>query len=210
MTKGNAKLNTNTNTFNALSFVIQQTLWGVNTCEPVKVIAVSNGFVDVEPLVYSVNGDGDTIPTSNIYSLPYVRLQSGNNGIIIDPQVGDIGLAVYCQRDITGVKSAKQKTIPFSKRKFNKADGVFIGGLANINQMPTRLIQFTDDGIVITGENKVTINAETVINGNTSINGDLSVTGNSTASDHISGGISGKLHIHGGVTGGNAKTNVPE
>ena len=38
----------------------------------------------------------------------------------------------------------------------------------------------------------------------------LIVTGTSTASDHVSSGISGKNHLHGEVQSGNSKTGVPE
>lgn len=214
MPKGNAKLNTATNMFNAQSFLINQALLGVNTAEPVVVTAVSNGFVDVKQMVNNVDGDGNSIESQEIYSLPFIRLQAGNSGIIIDPKVGDIGLAVYCQRDITSFKSSKKSALPNTKRFMDKADGVFIGGLGNINSTPQRLIQFTDDGIIITGLNNVTINGTTTINGDTTINGntnisgnttiggDNTVSGNVTASDCISGGISGKGHTHTDSMGG--------
>ena len=48
------------------------------------------------------------------------------------------------------------------------------------------------------------------ISANVTINGDLEVSGTSTASDHISDGISGKEHIHSGVTAGSDKTQKPE
>ena len=48
------------------------------------------------------------------------------------------------------------------------------------------------------------------ISANVKINGELEVTGTSTASDHISDGISGKNHLHGEVQSGNSKTGVPE
>ena len=47
----------------------------------------------------------------------------------------------------------------------------------------------------------VNINAGTV-----NISGDLNVTGVSTANDHVSSGISGKGHVHKGVTSGSSTT----
>ena len=47
------------------------------------------------------------------------------------------------------------------------------------------------------------------VNGNVSINGNLSVSGTSTAADHLSGGISGKSHKHGGVQSGSSATSTP-
>lgn len=49
-------------------------------------------------------------------------------------------------------------------------------------------------GVVINA--KTTINEETTINAKTTINGDLTISGTSSASDHMSGGTSGKNHTH--------------
>lgn len=204
MPRGNAELNTTSNPYNMIDFIIRQSLLGINTCEPVEVVAINGDFVDVKPLVYQIDGENNSVEQRVIYSLPFIRLQSGENGILINPQVGDLGLALYCQRDISAIKKAKKASIPSSKRVFNKGDGVFIGGLGNINKAPTRFIEFTNNGVIITGNNSITLN------GDVSINGDLTVSGNSSASDHISGGISGKLHVHGGVEGGDGVTDLPE
>lgn len=48
------------------------------------------------------------------------------------------------------------------------------------------------------------------ISANVKINGDLEVSGDSTAADHLSSGISGKDHLHSGVTSGSSKTQKPE
>jgi hypothetical protein len=40
--------------------------------------------------------------------VPYFRVQGGADAIIIDPKVGDLGIAVFCSRDITGVKRSKE------------------------------------------------------------------------------------------------------
>ena len=48
------------------------------------------------------------------------------------------------------------------------------------------------------------------ISANVKITGELEVSGNSTAADHLSSGISGKDHVHSGVTAGSAKTQKPE
>ena len=71
------------------------------------------------------------------------------------------------------------------------------------------------DGSTTLTSNGTTVNSETTINGNTTINGDVTLNGNqntsgtSTASDHISGGKSGKSHTHGGVTSGGSQTAPP-
>lgn len=49
----------------------------------------------------------------------------------------------------------------------------------------------------------------TVFDGNVYVTEDLSVVGTSRATDHISSGVSGKGHTHGGVMSGMASTAVP-
>src|SRR5262245_27165672 len=101
----------------ALQFVIQQALLKMQTCMPVRVMKVSQagsvaaaGTVDVQPLVMMVTADGQTIQHSTIHGVPYVRTQGGTNAIIMDPQVGDVGVCVFASRDISGVK--KDPTSP--------------------------------------------------------------------------------------------------
>ena len=48
------------------------------------------------------------------------------------------------------------------------------------------------------------------IQGNVNISGNLSVSGNSEAADHISSGISGRGHKHGGVLKGSVDTEEPK
>ena len=61
--------------------------------------------------------------------------------------------------------------------------------------------EFTESGVLNINTGTVNINAGTV-----NISGDLNVTGVSTANDHVSSGISGKGHVHSGVTSGSSTT----
>lgn len=61
--------------------------------------------------------------------------------------------------------------------------------------------EFTESGVLNINTGTVNINAGTV-----NISGDLNVTGVSTAKDHVSSGISGKGHVHKGVTSGSSTT----
>ena len=60
-----------------------------------------------------------------------------------------------------------------------------------------------DGSITVKTDSTVTLEANTVdvtagvtVNGDATINGSLTVTGNSSASDHLSSGVSGRLHVH--------------
>jgi len=133
---------------NNLVFFIQQALARLQTATIVKVIACSNdgdlspvGTVDVQILVNQISGQGIGTPHVTMYGLPYLRIQGGENAVIIDPKPGDIGIAVFASRDITKIKSTKAQANPGSFRMHDFADGMYLGGL--LNGTPTQYIQFT-------------------------------------------------------------------
>lgn len=134
-------------------------IWGVlakvRTSVPVKIIAVHVdagglapvGFVDAQPAVNQMDGGGKTFPHDTVFNLPYVRMQGGANAVICDPVVGDVGMAMICDRDISSVKANKGIANPGSRRRFGLADGVYVGGI--LNGTPTQYFWFTADGIKI-------------------------------------------------------------
>lgn len=196
--------------YNNLRFIVQQMLADVQTATIVKVIACTNdggispvGTVDVQILVNQVTGQMVATPHVTMYGLPYLRIQGGSNAIIIDPEPGDLGIAVFSSRDITNVKSTKAQANPNSFRMHDFADGMYLGGL--LNGVPSAYIQFTSTGINITSPIKVTITAPTIaLEGAVTMSQTLTVTDDVTAN-----GISMETHIHGGVTTGAADTGVP-
>lgn len=125
----------------------------------VKIQAVTNtpgqltgvGRVDVLPLVNQVDGHNKAVPHTTAYNLCYFRAQGGKNAIICDPEVGDIGVAVICDRDISSVKANMEQSNPGSGRRSNVADGIFFGVcLANA---PEQYVRFLDTGIEIVDKN---------------------------------------------------------
>ena len=150
--------------YNNLRFVVEQALANVQTASVVKVVACSNsggispvGTVDVQILAnqVSIGAGGQMVGTPHLtmYGLPYLRVQGGANAIIIDPQPGDIGIAVFASRDITNVKSTKAQANPGSFRTHDFSDGMYIGGL--LNGVPTQYIKFLDTGIEIVSPNNL-------------------------------------------------------
>jgi hypothetical protein len=150
--------------YNNLRFVVEQALANVQTATIVKVIACSNdgglspvGTVDVQILAnqVSIGAGGQMVGTPHLtmYGLPYLRVQGGANAIIIDPQPGDIGIAVFASRDLTNVKSTKAQANPGSFRTHDFSDGMYIGGL--LNGVPTQYIKFSDTGIEIVSPNNL-------------------------------------------------------
>lgn len=192
--------------FDAMTFLVTQILSKVGTSIPVQVKAVTNsggvtavGYVDVQPLVTQLDGYGNSFPHGIINDVPYFRIQGGANAVILDPKVGDIGVAVFASRDISSVKASasairggKDPVTPGSSRRFDMSDGLYFGGF--LNAAPTQYIQFSDAGVNIVSPTKVTITApETDIIGTLKNNG-VNV---------------GSTHVHGGVSIGGSNTSGP-
>jgi hypothetical protein len=194
-----------------LKFVINNALAGMRTSIPVKVIAVSNagglspvGTVNVQPLVSMLDGYGNAWPHGIIHNVPYMRVQGGSNGIILDPAIGDVGIATVCDRDISTVKNTGNVSAPGSLRKHDMSDMIYIQTI--IGAAPTQYVQFSSAGITITSPTTVTINATNInINGKLTVVGDVETTGtlkNNTKNV-------GSTHTHSGVTTGSGNTGAP-
>jgi hypothetical protein len=196
--------------FNAQAFLINQMMNGRNIATLVQIKAVTNsgglspvGLVDVLPLVNQMDGDRNAVPHGVIHGVPYFRMQGGTDAIILDPKVGDIGMAVFADRDISAVKASKAAANPGSARRSDMADGMYIGGF--LNGVPVQYVQFTAAGINVVSPTAVSITAPAI-----NSTGEWTHTGKLTAStDVVGGGKSLKTHVHGGVTPGGGTTGVP-
>lgn len=214
--------------FDRITFMVQQALGKMQTATLVRIESCTNsggltpvGFVDVTPLVNQLDGQGNPTPHVTIHNLPYFRLQGGANGIIIDPQKGDIGVAVFASRDISQVKTTKKQGNPGSRRQYSFSDGIYLGGM--LNGTPTQYVQFSAAGIRIHSPTQVkldapdvqivaqtveinasasatvttptfTVNGNAVINGNTTMAGGVAQIGGGSAS------FSGSMDVAGDVT----------
>lgn len=173
-----------------LDFVIRAIIAGKAFVNMVVVRAVSNsggvapvGTVAVQIMVNQVDGLENQLSHGTIYNIPYMRLQGGTNAVIIDPQVGDIGMAAFCDRDISVVKSTKKVGGPGSWRQNDKADGLYVGGF--LNGTPTQYVRFSAAGIDITSPTAISITApNVVIDANVSISGTVMNNGHAIDSTH--------------------------
>ena len=129
-------------------FMVEQILGRVRTVAVCTVKAVTGGgnaavgYVDVQPMTKLMDGVGNTFSHGVINNLPYFRLQGGKNAVIIDPKAGDIGVAVFADRDISGVKRSKKEAPPGSFRRFDYADGLFFPCF--LGEKPDNYVQFAD------------------------------------------------------------------
>lgn len=244
--KGQQGFSSAASDFNATAFQIEQALRKINTCEPVRVVSVQPGAVgpvgsvSVQPLVNLVTGAGDGLAQSELFQLPYLRIQGGENAFICDPQPGDMGLAVYAMRDTESVKANRdgQPANPGSARTYSKGDGFFLGGF--LNKTPKRYVMLDDTGITFDdGQGgrlelkggKLTITAPAGIESTSptevhhtptlvfgdgegssaTMNANLSINGTVTSTgDQTAGGISQITHTHTGVEPGGGSTGKPQ
>lgn len=194
-----------TSEFNRMAFVVRSIMSQQATTTLVIVRAVEGDTVDVQPMVAQVDGAGNAVDHGVIHGLPVWRLQGGNSAVIVVPAVGDIGLAVFASTDISNVKRAKEPTTPGSFRRFDWADGIYLGGLLNVE--PTQFLRMDDSGVTITAADgqPVTINADSVV-----VSGDLHVTGSiSSGAGSTFNGKAFDSHAHSGVTTGGGTSGPP-
>ena len=212
---GQADASARAGDFNQSAFMISQALSRVETNALVKVVAVTSsgqvapaGYVDVQPLVNQVDGAGTAVPHGTIHGLPYFRLQGGTNAIIMDPVVGDIGMAGFCSRDISSVKANKAQANPGSRRRHDPADGIYFGGV--LNGTATQYVQFSTAGIAIVSPTAVMLTGPSVqITGANSVaiaSPSVAITG---ASFTHNGKNVGSTHEHSGVMPGGGDTGPP-
>jgi len=208
--------------FNAMSFLIDQALAGAQHVTIVQVKAVHGGgvaapaTVDVQPCIAQVDQVGNAQVHGTIYGMPCLRTQGGANAIIIDPVVNDLGLVVFADRDISSALANQGPANPGSFRRFDWADGIYIGSVGNTT--PTNFVEVQKGNVTITSTSAVTVNGSggITLNGPTSVNGTLAVsgavTGNSTAvfQGEVTGnGIPLSTHLTSGVTTGGGTSGLP-
>ncbi len=190
-----------TDELDSIRFVIQQTLNGMATAALVLVKAAegSAGTVDVQPMTHQIDGGGNAVPHGVINAMPYINLRAGGSAIKMTPKPGDIGLAVFCHSDTSSVRNTGAPANPGSRRRFDWADGVYLGGL--LGAAPTQFIEMDDDtGITITAAEGQPI----TLNGDVAVNGKLEASG-----DIFAQGTSLHTHKHGQVAAGTAETGMP-
>jgi len=124
--------------FNNVSFAIRQALAKIQTAMLVQVVSCTNdggvsavGSVNVIILVNQQNSAGIGLQEGQLVNLPYMRIQGGANAVILDPQPGDIGIAVFASRDISAVIATKKQANPATFRTYDFSDGLYVGGVLN-------------------------------------------------------------------------------
>lgn len=95
---------------------------------PVKVTKVSadRKFVDVQPKISVVDGDGNAVNRAEIKGVPVVTSGAGGFLITFNIQVGDLGWIETSDRDISLFKQSYSQSKPNTKRMHDYADSRFV------------------------------------------------------------------------------------
>lgn len=219
--------------FNALNFIIRSAILNtVNTAIPVRVDKIVRpgdgggaGYLSATPLITQRDAAGNVLPPVSIPKLRWFRYQHGTAAVICDPKVGDIGLAVFAQQDVSTLNGENTPKQPGSFRSFDMSDGFYIGGFWG--GAPTTFVRVEDDGnITIKSTQTVKVETQTVevsaqtINmtaqsftvtaPNIKLDGNVNNTLGMVSDGEISGnGIKLSDHVHSGVERGNSNTSGP-
>lgn len=153
---------------NLMLLFIRQALDRVNIATYCSVVAVYGGglsappTVDVLPLLNTLDGlkNSQSLQVP-VHGLQVYRYQGGTNAVICDPQVGDIGKVIVCDRDTSSVDSnnngvsasvgTPKQSNPSSGRRFNLSDGTFFPCV--LGAAPVQYIWFKPDGIYAQDKN---------------------------------------------------------
>lgn len=219
----------------AQEFIIRDLIRKVHTAAPVRVLAVRTvndrvGFVDVVPLIEDVDTNGAVIEQAPIYNVPFLRVQGGASAVVLDPAAGDIGLAVFAERDTTALATTLQAGPAATARSHSSADGFYFGGF--LNGAPVQWVKFlagaagidihtpgdltlsAAGAITLTSGGATTINAASfVVNAPTTFNDTIAGTKAGTGSvqfaapveapDFIAPNANLNTHVHTDPQGGN-------
>ena len=200
----NRKLNSGASEYNALSFMMEQMIKGmVNTAIPVRVdsctkpgVGGAAGYVSATPLVQQRGADGKSLQPVSLPQLPFFRLQCGTAAVVLDPQPGDVGLAVFSQQDASNIEAGKTDPVQAgSFRCFDMSDGFYIGGF--YGQTPTTYVHLDPERgeAYIKAPTKITIDAPQI-----ELRGALTMGGASGGADTIT--LDGNVTTNGNITAG--------
>jgi hypothetical protein len=179
-------------------YIINNLIANIHTMMPVKILSVTVpadelapiGRCEVLPLVQQIDGSNNVYPMGKIINVPYLRVQGGSNAIVIDPQVGDVGLCGFCERDISIVKRTGELSAPDTRRKYDINSAVYM--FTMMSGTPTQYIHFLKNGI------------------NIKTTGDLNINGLIIKADGTlvtKDGDTVDKHNHGGVQSGGSNTS---
>lgn len=199
----NRRLNSGASEYNAISFLVEQAIKGmVNTAIPVRVdsctkpgVGGAAGYVSATPLVMQRGADGKSLAPVSMPQLPYYRVQAGTAAVVLDPQPGDIGLAVFSQQDASNVKEGTSEPVQAgSFRCFDMSDGFYCCSVLGSGAPKTYVHLDPEKGeVTVKAPTKITIESPQI-----ELKGALTMGGASGGADTIT--LDGNVTTNGNIT----------
>ena len=198
-------------------------MYNYNTCLPCKVVGVNTDTqtVDIQPLIKAyVPYSKSYIDRPVIKGVPFWTYRAGDTYITLPIKVGDTGIAIFAQRDISSWKEVGGSVPTPSNRIMDYNDALYIPYIAGknspIKNYNSEYIEIVKNGKTITVKDGTLEAPEYDLVCKNITCQDIesnSLHATSTVvsdTDCISGTISGRTHTHGGVSSGPSTTGVPQ
>lgn len=211
----------------AQEYTILRLISRVHTAQLVRVMAVEPvadrvGFVTCQPVIQDTATNGVLIAQSPIYRVPYLRVQGGVSALIIDPAEGDIGVALFAERDITAFKDTLQDGAAATERQFSSGDALYLGGFLNgapaqyvrlrpgaggIDVITPGAMNLQAGGVATLSAAQFVVNAPTTFND--TVSGTKAGAGNYSFPNLAVAGVNLETHKHTNVQPGTGNSGGP-
>lgn len=198
---------------------VNQALLDVRTVHPAKVRAVrDNGSVDVDLMIHSVFADGTDLALPSVTQLPVLFQGNSQFALSFPVAVGDEGLALFAERDISIFLSSGKTGRPRALRRHSLSDGLFlptpISQPKRLETRPNTLLLSNNGTSIEITDGKVKITGDVEISGKATVEDDIeSLSGDVFATSQIPGALPPRIalteHPHGYVDDGNSATTQP-
>jgi len=191
----------------------------LNFCLPcvVEKVNADKQTVDIRPTLKSYYvGRKENVSRPIIPDVPFQVFRAGDTYISLPIKVGDTGLAIFSQRDISNWKKIGGELPLQSYRQCDYNDAIFLPYVGSENKAienyNTNFIEIVKSGKKITVKDGVLDAPEYEINCK-KLNASESITAGTTITalvDVLANAISLFSHIHGGVQTGDKTTGTPQ
>ena len=181
-------------------------------CLPCVVEAVNTQkqTVDIRPALKAYSKASNTsVSRALIPNVPFWMYRAGDTYLTLPIKVGDTGLAIFSQRDITNWKETGGEVPLQSTRIHDYNDALFLpyfgpssNAVANYN--PNNITIVKNGKTIEVQDGTLYAPDYTIVCQSVYASGTIE-----SATDVIAGGVSGKTHIHSGVTPGSGNTGEP-
>ena len=223
----------------ALRHIIGKEIQNLDGMLPAKIVSFDRATnrATVQPLVMVLTTSDKTLSRATIASVPVYQIGGGGFILNFNLNPGDLGWIKASDRDISLFLQGYKEAGPNTLRKHSFSDAVFypdvmtgysiasedaanavlqnLDGTVRISMWPTKvkvtapLVEVVAPSVEIdaaTTHMTGALNVDGAITSLSTIDG-TTITG---STDVIAGTISGKTHVHGGVTPGTGTSGVPQ